>query len=384
MLGHLPHCIKRGLSSRPLDNGDHNRIYGLDILRALAILTVIYDHGSFLLGTRVNIRYYTSICLGDGVTMFFVLSGFLIGNILLAKSMETESTMRKLLHFWLRRWFRTLPAYYLVLCVISIICLFEQSPLPSNYWYYWIFSQNILTPHPLFFPEAWSLTVEEWFYFLVPLIVFLCIARQRFTSRRRAFLVFLLVGIVGITAYRIEFAATHDITNIATWDSFLRKIVFTRLDSIGFGLMGAYLVSYHQRSWNAYKSQLLWLGVMVCLFNHFEADWLENMLYKKYFEFSVAPIGVLLLLPFLNSIKIGSGCIYRFITLISKISYSMYLLHYTLIQAIIVPAIFGHGYYYGMAYCEYALYLALTIGLSYLMFTFFEVPVMNVRDRFHF
>jgi peptidoglycan/LPS O-acetylase OafA/YrhL len=58
------------------------RLYGLDILRAAAILTVVYAHGYPYLMAYVPRRAYRLFAL-DGVTMFFVLSGYLIGGILL-------------------------------------------------------------------------------------------------------------------------------------------------------------------------------------------------------------------------------------------------------------------------------------------------------------
>ncbi|HYK45160.1 MAG TPA: acyltransferase family protein, partial [Parafilimonas sp.] len=57
----------------------NRRVYGLDIVRAVAILTVVYMHAILNLGIPALLRY----SIGDGVSIFFVLSGFLIGKILL-------------------------------------------------------------------------------------------------------------------------------------------------------------------------------------------------------------------------------------------------------------------------------------------------------------
>ena len=66
---------------------DQNRVYGLDILRALAVLFVVLSHGSKLLFPSINrITFYLQF---DGVAIFFVLSGFLIGGILI-KVLEKE------------------------------------------------------------------------------------------------------------------------------------------------------------------------------------------------------------------------------------------------------------------------------------------------------
>jgi peptidoglycan/LPS O-acetylase OafA/YrhL len=123
------------------------------------------------------------------------------------------------------------------------------------------------------------------------------------------------------------------------------------------------------------------VGLLVCLFAYLERNIWQHSFYRDFFELSVSPIGTLLLLPFLASIRTGSGVVHRCFTLISKISYSMYLLHFSLIQLIIIPAIFGHIHFYGVAYVEYLTYYCLTIGLSYLLFRYYELPMMNIRDR---
>ena len=58
---------------------DEKRVYGLDILRALAILFVVIGHGGYLLPERA--RKLINLLIFDGVSIFFVLSGFLIGGI---------------------------------------------------------------------------------------------------------------------------------------------------------------------------------------------------------------------------------------------------------------------------------------------------------------
>ncbi|MHC5768257.1 MAG: acyltransferase family protein, partial [Nostoc sp.] len=75
-----------------------NRIYGLDILRAMAILFVVYGHGYNLVRGYVNKKLYNSITF-DGVSIFFVLSGFLIGGILLKIVNKTSFERKELVNF---------------------------------------------------------------------------------------------------------------------------------------------------------------------------------------------------------------------------------------------------------------------------------------------
>ena len=85
--------------------------------------------------------------------MFFVLSGFLIGGILIRALERDGATMATLLHFWIRRWFRTLPNYFLILLLLSAIScwLYHRSFWTLDYFF---FLQNFNKPSPPFFAEA--------------------------------------------------------------------------------------------------------------------------------------------------------------------------------------------------------------------------------------
>src|ERR1041384_552442 len=159
-----------------------NRVYGLDILRALAILFVIIGHGGYFLPPKA--QTINSFFVFDGVSIFFVLSGFLIGGILI-KNLENKTiNKRLLLDFWIRRWFRTLPNYLFILVIVTALNVLFTDGFSINYIKrYFIFSQNLFYQHPSFFPEAWSLSVEEWFYLLIPVIIFSSILFVKITAK---------------------------------------------------------------------------------------------------------------------------------------------------------------------------------------------------------
>lgn len=147
---------------------DKNRIYGLDILRAIAILFVVIEHGGNFLPEKLS-KIQLSLLI-DGVSIFFVLSGFLIGGILI-KTLETQkASLKTLFNFWKRRWLRTLPNYFLILITLYILSIFSIVQKPQEIIKYVFFIQNFNAQHPSFFPEAWSLSIEEWFYIIIPII----------------------------------------------------------------------------------------------------------------------------------------------------------------------------------------------------------------------
>lgn len=118
----------------------HGRIFGLDILRACAIMFVVIGHGHILIPEQYR-DLVKEIFHYDGVSIFFVLSGFLIGGILI-KTLEKERLSKKvLLNFWVRRWFRTLPNYYLILTILLILNLL----FTEGFKFTWSFPLNFYT-----------------------------------------------------------------------------------------------------------------------------------------------------------------------------------------------------------------------------------------------
>lgn len=247
---------------------DPKRVFGLDILRALAILFVVIEHGNNLLPQKL--KGFTNLFIYDGVSVFFVLSGFLIGGILIKSIDKNKITTELLTNFWIRRWFRTLPNYFLVLILLCFLhTCFIANFSPFSVANYFIFSQNLFQPHPAwFFPEAWSLSVEEWFYLVVPVVMLVSI---------RLFKIPHGTGVLGtaiailllVTAFRYYRYTVVEINSGYELELFFRKQVITRLDSLMFGVIGAYLNFYHFKKWIAYKKTLLLAGVLLFLLSKF-------------------------------------------------------------------------------------------------------------------
>jgi peptidoglycan/LPS O-acetylase OafA/YrhL len=366
----------------------NNRIFGLDALRAFAVLCVVYAHG-YRLTNQVILEEVYNLPVFDGVTMFFVLSGFLIGRILLRMFAKDDLNAKMLVEFWIRRWFRTLPNYFFVLIVLIIAYHLSSRPLPENLIEYFIFSQNFASPHPNFYPEAWSLAVEEWFYLVMPMLLYL-LAKVRKVDRANLMLICIVAVILLVTAFRCYRAYTYGYVTVDEWDMALRKQVVTRLDSLMFGVLGAYLSLYNQSFWKRMASSGFVIGIFVLLFDKFFFYATHSIFYLNYFKLTLSAVGTLLLLPKLSTMKCNVEWLVTAVTFISLISYSMYLINLTPILKITLPAIMvnltGLYWYFDqhIYIVQYVIYWMITLTGSFLLYNHFERPMTSLRDKYHF
>ncbi|MCX5515967.1 hypothetical protein C3941_04970 [Kaistia algarum] len=356
------------------------RLFGLDLLRAVAILMVVYIHGGYLIETIVPYSLYIWPTV-DGVSLFFVLSGYLIGRILIRSFVEVPADMRSLTHFWIRRWFRTLPNYYLVLTILVVQVLVSGSVLPRDWPLYYVFGQNLFSVHPDFFPEAWSLAIEEWFYLLVPMLLLVILkAVPSAEQRARRFLLAIFAIIIAVTVARTIVVFSGDVADYGSWDSLVRKRVFTRLDAIAIGVLGAYASLYCKDFWFRSRIPGAVTGLILVVVDRY--FFMTNDFYGAFVSLTVLPVATLLLLPMLTSMRASRGAGPWLIGWISRLSYSMYLVNLTLVQGVLMPMLFGPTAEASPPLLRYFVYWAMTIGISWALYRFWEFPMMNLRDRF--
>jgi len=192
--------VVRGSSST---SAGHDRsIPSLDGLRALSVLTVILAHSSWYIPEVVRENSLYRFGLGNsrsGVTVFFVISGFLITNLLLRELDKTGNI--SLRHFYFRRSMRIFPAFYLYLLMIAGLWICHAIPQdPRSFvaaltytWCYYPQAQGYFLQH------SWSLSIEEQFYLFWPALMVALYGKNKII--RATVLLILLMPLVRLFFY---------------------------------------------------------------------------------------------------------------------------------------------------------------------------------------
>lgn len=367
-----------------LANNLNKRIYGLDILRTLAIIQVLFAHTMDYI-PRSLVPFLT---IYDGVTVFFCLSGFLIGGILIKKIDKGTFSKSDLKQFWINRWFRTLPLYYFILILYVILSLIVGNIDFVKYESikYFFFLQNLAWPISYSFIESWSLSVEEWFYIFTPIFLY-CLMKVFKMRSSKAMLYTILFFLIGGIIIRFVKCYLLGVIYLPSdqFNLLFRTQVITRIDSIVYGVLAAYFAFYHPNFFNKNKYIFLLFSFLVYIISFwFMPSWLTDFKLLSYikftvFDFSLWGITVMLLLPFFNNIKVGKGMLYNWISFISIVSYSLYLTHRQIIFFIIKPL----EHYWNNNFISLALIWILTFICSVITYKYIEQPFMQLRQKFN-
>jgi peptidoglycan/LPS O-acetylase OafA/YrhL len=237
------------------------RILTLDGLRGCAVLLVLVHHyvglSPLLDAPPGSLRSYVRALLGltpTGVDLFFVLSGFLIGGILL----DHRSSPQLLRAFYLRRFLRIVPVAWLAIGLsIALRYLAGDHSTPAIPWWvgltftanFFMAAANGWVLSPL--TAHWSLAIEEQFYLFFPWVV------RAWPRRSLAWLGPVLI--LGSLAARIL------VSGLAPEFQFACSVLtFCRLDALGTGFVAAWLV--RSVLWPAIREnrRQLWFMLLVC------------------------------------------------------------------------------------------------------------------------
>ncbi len=343
MLKSLAAKIRTELLTPPGDQLD-----ALHGLRAIASFLVISFHVAIFTGNislspdtkgELSAFYLVINGLWSGLDFFFVLSGFLIGRILMTNLHRSGSIQFP--RFFIRRAFRVFPAYYLVLTLATFVyagsgigiadwhlSLGNLPAMQANAWQNYLYVMNytygVYQPNPMSW--AWSLCVEEHFYLLLPPVLVLAYGFKRPIWRIRLLVGFTLLPLVLRMAQYLR-----DPGLVLNHGFYFRT--HNRMDEILIGVLIAYFYVHHRESFRAFATRHRnWIdlsGVGIIVLTWALGGLQQTGMFAVVFQFQWIAIGTGLII--INALFLDN----RLTRLLAhrawypwaRISYGMYLTH---------------------------------------------------------
>lgn len=382
------------LPSTEIIQKDKNHIVQLDGVRFIAVALVLFDHWMV---THIELPVGALGALG--VTIFFVLSGFLITRILLSSkdklSNQPNGGLSKYLKtFYIRRTIRIFPVYYLTLFILALV---NEPPVRQKFAWLALYGTNIYISiyHTWLgtVDHLWSLAVEEQVYLLLPLLLF-------FVPRRYVTLMALCM-IVGSVALR--YILYH--ANAAWFIGYVSTP--TCLDAFGLGALMAYGWLYERERFTRLFRPTIWVWlslagfIVVGLLNHWIATdsprGYHNVMSDVWERLAASLFGFFLI----GRAVLGFGGLMQWILenpvsqYLGRISYGLYLYHNFVFNVYHTPPTyitvrawrritdilpFLHSSYF----FEFSYYLTLTILVATVSWFLIEKPINALKDRYSY
>lgn len=313
------------------------------------------------------------------IESFFVMSGFLIGEMLI-REFKDGFTFSELKIFWVKRWFRTLPLYYFILFIKFFFL--NDSNIGANILYYVFFLQNNFYGVQ-FFSVSWTLVLEEWFYMIMPLLIFILFRKGIGSKKFYWFVMAVIFGSILLRFFYGMFRAnTFDAMNgnfVLRFDAFI----------IGVGL-AAVKVFNKNKYFNLSKFKYFLLGIIITLFS-------QLLYYNKLgfnaievmgpaalaTQFTVMDIGIFFILPFMCESPIfqsnkEKNWTIHILTWVSLLSYPMYLIHMEVQHYLpsLAPSI-----YFGGNLGRFLINTSVTVIISYFIYQLVHEPMIKLRSK---
>jgi peptidoglycan/LPS O-acetylase OafA/YrhL len=250
------------------DHTAQQQFYGLDFLRAFAITIVFLFHYFILSHGQPEWLPNLASFGWTGVDLFFVLSGFLISSQLFSLIKEGQGISLK--EFFLKRFFRILPSFWVTVGLYFCFPLFREKEALPPLWEFLTFTQNLGLNLKDFgtFSHAWSLCVEEHFYLLLPvLLIFLQVCKLFNKSYWLLIALFVFGFVVRIYSFNsLYLPRIAEDDGWMYWYKYIYYPTYNRLDGLLIGVAISGIYHFLPQFWNRiskYGNRFIILSLLV-------------------------------------------------------------------------------------------------------------------------
>jgi peptidoglycan/LPS O-acetylase OafA/YrhL len=363
-------------------SNEPKKLLGLDHLRALAITMVLFYHYRMFAHPE-----WLDKVIGfgwTGVDLFFVLSGFLISSQLFERMAKGKSI--SLPEFFIKRFFRIIPPYGLVLAIYFLIPAFREKESLPPLWKFLTFTQNLgldLKTNGTF-SHVWSLCVEEHFYLFFPLVLAAMIALNTTKKGWIVLLALFLFGF-GIRLYCwYSLIASHQGADDfwRTWYRHMYYPTYDRLDGLLVGVSVAALFAFRpalKERITRHGNAIFGISVLVLTGAWFLCED-QTTFSASIFGYPVIAIGYGLMVIAAVS---PAGFLYRFnsrmTAFIAKMSFVLYLSHKGVIH--LVQPLFEKSGLAPKGNMMFVASMLAAVAGAFILHKIVEVPFLRLRQR---
>jgi peptidoglycan/LPS O-acetylase OafA/YrhL len=381
--------------AQPPAGASSKRCIELDGLRGMAALCAVlwhYTDRARRLSPAVSLFRHVVAISPAGMDMFFVLSGFLIGGILL----KTKDSPNYYKTFYMRRFHRIIPIYYLWIVFFGIVSIFVpaiRQALPKGYSMplvlatYFLFLQNFASPilSVIWLEATWSLAVEEHFYLFIPAIM------RRFSLKH------LVQGLVAVVLLSPPLRVILSLAfkrNGGDWGWWVvYGWTICRVDALAIGvLLSIAWANPTAKAW--LRKRIRWvhaaMAALLAISAGFEALTANQIRYTQAFTdgFGRSALELfslcLVVIALVNQGKHNAAFMrWGWLREIGKISYCVYLTHWGIFWAVLHFGFHARaGLDLNVDVLGGALALAITLAVSELSWKYFEGPLSKRAHRY--
>ena len=335
----------------------------IDALRFFAVLPVLISHWDLFDITK-SLQF---LLASNGVNLFFAISGFLITLGLIKAREKEQNVQTSLWRFYVRRFLRIFPIYYLFLLILWLI---NHQKVAEGILWYLSYSTNFYCIKIQGWgglPHLWSLAIEEQFYLIWPFVIL-------FTPRRS---IPFIIGLIILIS--LFFKAYWVYSGDSFWTFYMNPIAV--LDVLGLGALLSFYYHFKNEELqgilhNKVFTFLILLQLIIVFYFRYNEKY--NSIYQVINRFSFGLFSAWLIgrAVFGFTGIVGYILSIQPLKYIGKISYGVYLVH------ILIPGMFMGLKYPTNHVLRFFIYFIVTIAISSLSWFFFESRILKFKDGF--
>ncbi|QNK77410.1 acyltransferase [Winogradskyella sp. PAMC22761] len=362
----------------------------LNGIRAIAALLVVFHHVE-LEKSRLGLHNiadsfaFVEKLGATGVTLFFVLSGFLITYLLYVERKETNTI--NVTQFYIRRVLRIWPLYFLIIIISLLYDIYiNDGSYVHEFFVFKLFLFITFLPNLFIilfsssgFPvQLWSVGSEEQFYLIWPHLV----KRNIINSLKT--LIVLVVVVCGLRYlfYFIDKNNSYFVGGVDLYNLIWRYLYYFRIDCMAIGAIGGYLyfnkVIHHKIIiflYSKYTQLVTFLLILILLLLDVKLSVFQDSVFALLF--------MIVILNVATNTKSILNLEFKLFNFLGKISYGMYVFHPLILMSILkyfknndmINTVFFHS-------IQYVLVFFFTIVISYLSFNYFEKPFLKLKKKY--